>query len=508
MTKAKKQRSVRSRPGRGKQATTARGPAAPRGTRARGILVVAGVMLAGAVAIALYLGVGRILESTRTGPGKNVLLISVDTLRADHLGLYGYERPTSPRIDELGRAGIVFSQAVCQNTNTNPSHASILSGLYPRTHGNWDNYFMMSDDVPLISEVSRRIGYRTAAFVSGYTLKQKICGLDRGFEVYDDDFTGKERTGDVTTRRAIEWLREHADEPFFLFVHLFDPHGPYDPPAQDLPLFEPDSPPQVVPVERIPKYQRLPRGAPEEEIWTDLNQYKARYDAEIAFSDRQVGRLLDLLDELDLADDTVVLFTSDHGEALDERFHLLDHGGGIGDEEILVPLILRLPAGRHAGRRFDGQVQLIDVVPTLAAAAGIEYPSPVQGKDLLPLLETEPAQVGDPHPHAWTETRIIPLRWQDRSYQLNVRETLKAVRSPAAKLVLFPGVAGNYLELYDLESDPLERQDLYGSRPELAQPLVDRMTDFLRLPTRRNEVADPALDEETREIFRTLGYVD
>jgi arylsulfatase A-like enzyme len=450
-------------------------------------------------------GVLRSTLPARPEPGWNVLLISVDTLRADHLGLYGYDRPTSPNIDRLGSQGAVFEQVVCQNTNTNPSHASILSGLYPRTHGSWDNYFMMAPDVPMAPETFRQHGYRTAAFVSGYTLKQKICGLDRGFEVYDDEFGGKERTGDVTTTLALDWLQAHSTQPFFLFVHLFDPHGPYDPPAADLPSFEPREPEEIVPLERIPRYQRLPRNAPEAEVWTDLNRYKASYDAEIAFADLQVGRILDAVEELGLASSTVVLFTSDHGEALDERFHLLDHGGGLGDEEILVPFILRLPDGRHAGQRFPGQVQTIDIWPTAASAVGLTPSQTVQGRDLLQVLER---RSGDPHPEAFTETRIIPMRWRHRAYELKVGDTLKSVRRPDAKLVFFPGVAENYTEVYDLAGDPLETENVAGERPELSGELMESLRRFLFLPARRNSVADPAEDKETREIFESLGYLD
>ena len=438
-------------------------------------------------------------------PRFNVVLISVDTLRADRVSAYGYRRPTTPNIDRLARDGIVFTQAICQNTNTNPSHASILTGTYPRFHGSWDNFYLMTGDVPLIQEVFRRAGARTAGFVSGYTMKDKICGLARGFEVYDDDFTGKERRGDLTMDRVLEWLHDRRGDRFFLFVHLFDPHGPYNPPPDLAAAFPPDSPPLEVPASRIPRYQRLPTGVPEDEAWTDLQVYKARYDAEVAFADRQVGRLLDALDELDLSASTIVLFTSDHGEVLDERFHLLDHGGGIGDEEIRVPLILRLPGRRHAGRTYPGQVQSIDITPTLAAAAGLRYPGPTQGKDLLPLVEEGAPSA---HPYALTETRLVPVRWRDRGYDLRPGETLKAVRSPAAKLVVFPGRRRDYREYYVLASDPGERNDVYGQRRQEAAVLERQLEEFLVMPARYNETADPDTDLETRAIFCTLGYID
>ncbi len=472
--------------------------------RARFGLALAGAALLAAAGVAAWIALER-GAATDGAAARNVLLISVDTLRADRLGAYGYDRPTSPRMDALARQGILFTQAICQNTNTNPSHASILTGLYPRRHGNWDNFFMMDADVLLASEVFKSRGYRTAAFVSGYTLKEKICGLDQGFDVYDDDFAGRERRGGETTDRALAWLADNGSARFFLFVHLFDPHGPYDPPAgEDLAAFPPREPAQVVPLERIPRYQRLPPGAPDDQVWTDLERYKARYDAEIAYADRQVGRLLDALAEQGLDGETVVILTSDHGEALDERGHLLDHGGGIGDEEIRVPLIIRLPDGRHAGRSFHGQVASLDLAPTMAAAAGAPWPGEAQGRDLLALVEAG----GDVHPDVLVETRLIPARWTHRPYTLARGQTLKAVRRPDAKLVIFPGVPRNFLELYDLEADPGETVDVLGQRPDLAGDLIDRLNAFLAEPARRNSIADPALDDETREIFRTLGYVD
>ncbi|MFQ5768358.1 MAG: sulfatase, partial [Acidobacteriota bacterium] len=285
---------------------TASSPVQDRRSR-RGLST--GLTLGGLLTILLFLWWSGAFH---TSPSPDVLLISVDTLRVDHLGLSGYDRPTSPEIDALGRSGIVFTQAICQNTNTNPSHASILSGLYPRTHGNWDNFYLMNHDVVLLPQVFRKAGYRTAAFVSGYTLKSKICALDRGFDIYDDDFSGRERRGDQTTDLALKWMEEHASEPFFIFVHLFDPHGPYDPPDGPTPRFQPRIPPYNVPLERIPRYQRLPLNAPEEEIWTDLHRYEARYDGEIAFADAQVGRLLHALKRLSLERRTIVLLTSDH----------------------------------------------------------------------------------------------------------------------------------------------------------------------------------------------------
>jgi len=440
-------------------------------------------------------------------PGPNVLLISVDTLRADHVGAYGWPRPTTPQIDTLARDGVTFTQAICQNTNTNPSHASILSGLYPRTHGNLDNYFMMIDAIDLLPEILRRRGYATAAFVSGYTLKEKICRLDQGFDVYDDEFAGRERRGGQTVDRALAWLRARDRRtPYFLFVHLFDPHGPYDPPPDaGLPEFAPQGPPQPVPLERIPKYQRLPPGAPEAEVWTDLRLYKARYEAEVAYADAQVGRLLEALRTLELSSSTVVLLTSDHGEALDERTHLFDHGGGIGDEEIRVPLIVRLPDGRLAGRRYEGQVQSIDIAPTLAALTGTGPIPGAQGVDLVAVAsENRPA----PHPDALVETRVIPYRWRDRSYQLSRADTLKAVRRVDAKLVAFPGVGRTYYEFYDLRADPGELSDRHATEGERAAPLLAALQRFLQLPARRNPIVDANADSETREILRSLGYVD
>ncbi|MCZ6650467.1 MAG: sulfatase [Acidobacteria bacterium] len=434
-----------------------------------------------------------------------IVLISVDTLRVDHLGTYGYDRPTSPTIDALADEGVVFEQAICQNTNTNPSHASMLSGLYPHSHGNRDNFYRMAEDVRMLPEALHEAGYKTAGFVSGYTLKDRICGLARGFDLYDDDFSGKERQGGQTTDRALAWLRTHAEDRFFLFLHLFDPHGPYDPPADRPVRFEPRGPERKVEPQRIPRYQRLPVGAPEDAHWTDLRLYEARYDEEIAYADSQVARLLDQLRQLGLREQTIILFTSDHGEALDERVHLLDHGGGIGDEEIRVPLILWLPDRRFAGQRFTGQVELIDIAPTLAALAGVDMGDGLQGVNLLPHLE---GGTSDPHRSAFIETRMIPHRWRERGYRLNPRDTLKAVRRPDSKLVVFPGLPRNYIELYDLEADPAEKHNIYPVAEAQARPLIDNLDHFLALPSRLNQVASPEADPETREIFRTLGYVD
>jgi arylsulfatase len=346
---------------------------------------IAAVLLCGALGI---VGCGQ-HAAPRRAP--SVLLITVDTLRADHLSSYGFSLHTSPNVDALARGGVLFERTIATTSATAPAHASIMTSLYSRQHtvGTRNGETRLEGSTTL-AELFREAGYSTAAFVSNFVLDRRV-GLDRGFQVYDDELPSSElnrpqvaeRIAEQTTLRALAWL-ENAERPFFLWVHLQDPHGPYSPPKPYLGRF----PPRFDPGERdlpllegnsgrsgVPAYQAVPG-------LRRASEYRARYADEIFYADRWVGELLAAVD-----DETIVVFTADHGESLGEDGSYFVHGTTTLPVQAHVPLILRAP-GIKAERRAD-LVSHVDIMPTVLQLAGLDVPEQARGLALGSYLGVE-----------------------------------------------------------------------------------------------------------------------
>jgi len=388
----------------------------------------------------------------------HILLITLDTARADRFSYAGASTVSTPNVDQLAGDGTVFLQAISPAPITLVAHASILTGLAPPAHGIHNNgNYRLRDEAVTITERLADHGYDTAAFVGAAVLDARY-GLDQGFELYDDAMTGKpdsefepQRRADAVVEAALRWLEDASTSPTFAWVHLFDPHKPYDPP-------EPER----------SRHARSP------------------YDGEIEFSDRMIGRLLDGYRQLGLYDDSIVILTSDHGEGLGEHGEPT-HGIFLYDTTVHVPLIVRVP-GLGRGHVVSSQVQLVDIAPTLAALTGAEPMSNVHGLSLEPLLRGELVTARP----AYLETRL-PLEnygWFE----------LRGLRTEAMKLV---SGAGN--ELYDLATDPGERNDVFAARAEPTMAMLRLLEDEVAA---RDELAETTeLDEVTRRRLTALGYV-
>ncbi|MCZ6651232.1 MAG: sulfatase-like hydrolase/transferase, partial [Acidobacteria bacterium] len=331
----------------------------------------------------------------------NIVLITLDTTRADHLGAYGGNRGVSPHLDRLAASGTVFTACDTASPLTLPAHATLLSGLYPPRHGLRANGRGRLDaDLPILPQWLSQRGYQTGAFISSAVLDRRH-GLDRGFDVYDDQMGSRaERRGDITVDRALAWWRERDERPAFLWVHLFDPHAPYRPPAPWAELF-PGNP----------------------------------YDGELAFMDAQAGRLLAGLGAP--GPETLVAVIGDHGEGLGEHGEK-EHGLLLYQSTLAVPFILSGP-GIPAGRRVTSPVRTIDLLPTLLAQAAIPAPGGLPGRDAL-------APATD-NLESYAET-LMP--WDDYGWH-----PLHTLRRGGDKLI-----QGVYPSLYDLQDDPHETQDL------------------------------------------------
>ncbi len=397
----------------------------------------------------------------------NVLLVTIDTLRWDRLGAYGARDAATPVLDALAARGLRFETAIAQSPLTAPSHASILTATIPPRHGVRDNGgFALPPPLPTVAEVFQRAGYRTAGFVSGFPLDRRF-GFARGFERYDDRLprgSGRrraeyvERRADTTTDRALRWLAEEAgatpvggarDRAWFAWVHYFDPHAPYEPPADA--------------ASRVP-------GRP--------------YDGEIAFVDQQLGRLLDALDRSGSGDRTIVLVTADHGEALGEHGEET-HGVFLYDATLRVPWVMAGPGVSH-GTVTQVLARGVDVMPTLLDLAGLDRPGGLDGRSLATAarggtLRDEPA-------YAESLFARIHFGWSP----------LYAWRSSRWKVIDAPRP-----ELYAVDRDPAETSDWAAAEADTARQL-------LRQLRAAREVATPdarlAADRGSTERLRALGY--
>lgn len=355
--------------------------------------IASGLLAATAAALLLPAGC-RLAQDSRP----DVLLITVDTLRADHLGSYGFPFETSPRIDALAREGVLFERAIAAASRTVPAHASIMTSSYTREHsvGHLNGKSTLRGATSL-AERFRDGGYATAAFI-GNILLTRGTGLGAGFELFDDDIGTPElnrphvveRLADQTTARAVAWLEEPREQPVFLWVHYQDPHGPYTPPADAarfrIPPREGETPLPVGDSNQgrrgVPPYQVLPG--------VELpSEYVSRYAGEIFFADREIAALLEAFDARPRQG--VVLLTADHGESLGENERWFMHTHATTPDVAHVPFILRAP-GLPSGRRRE-LVSHVDVLPTLLDLAGLPVPEDVRGVALGPVIRGE-AEVG------------------------------------------------------------------------------------------------------------------
>jgi arylsulfatase A-like enzyme/thioredoxin-like negative regulator of GroEL len=405
------------------------------------------------VGLLLALGCGPSVEIER------VVLVTLDTLRADRVGCYGAERAHTPTIDELATKGVRFTTAISPAPVTLPAHASLLTGLDPPRHGVRHNgIFRLPDDVPTLAERFRDAGFATAAAVGAVVLDRQH-GLDRGFDHYDDSMSGRtasratsyaERTADQVVDSVLSWL-EGAPERFFLWVHLYDPHADYDPPAGFRAAFPGDP-----------------------------------YAGEIAFADSELRRLLETLEQRFGEDSTLVVVTSDHGESLGQHGEL-SHSLTVYDATQRVPLVMAGP-GLPSGLVLEEPVGLVDVAPTLLSLAHLPPFADTSGIDLRQVIAGEKTR--DRVHYVETLVPQLDFGWSP----------LLGVRSPGFKYVRAPRP-----ELYDLTIDPNEMRDLSGERPDLVAEL-DALVEE-RLARARESVPLVAPESDHRALLEALGYV-
>ncbi len=396
---------------------------------------------------------------TRQSREPSIILISIDSMRADHLSCCGYRRPTSPNLDSLASTGYLFTQGVAQSSWTLPSHASLLTSLYVKSHGACGAREGVAPDVVTLAEELRGAGYLTAGFVSGPFLLPEY-GLHQGFDVYDARCSSIEHADshhDVTNpcmhRRAVEWLEKWGHTSFFLFLHYWDVHYDYIPPAPYDTIFDPDYD-GTVDGRNFAKNERIRAGMPAR----DLQHIVALYDGEIAYTDAYLGKLFRVVRRLGLHDRTLVIVTSDHGDEFLEH-GATGHGHTLYQELIRIPVLWVEPGGTRGPVRVNTTVQLIDIAPSILEFAGIEPSGSLEGRSFLPLLEGKPWGDGV----AFSETRSGGF--------------LKAAVGEHAKIIR--AMLNGQTTAYDLRHDPGERAPIAPDSLAAAMPLQEALTSFL-----------------------------
>lgn len=391
----------------------------------------------------------------------NLVVVTIDTLRADHLRCYGYPKIETASVDRIAQDGVLFENAVTQTPLTPPSHASMFTGLYPTAHhvrGNGG--FILRPSTTTLATILQQQGWDTAAFISSVSLK-RVFGLNQGFAVYDDQMpkAGKgqefvadaERPAGQTVDRALRWMDAQSGKPFFLWVHVFDPHVPYNPPAPF------------------------------------RNQYKDRpYDGEIAYADHELGRLFDAVSKKSPPGKTLIAVLSDHGESLGDHGEY-SHGVFVYDSTLRIAFIMSGP-GIPAGLRVKQQARTVDLLPTVLELMGGRPPASVQGVSLTPFFAGKNAATDVSY--AETLYPKINMGWAE----------LRGIRTNRWKYILAPKP-----ELYDLSQDPAETNNVIQSHAAEAQKLQAELAAIAGKGTEKVETS--TVDQRTLEQLRSLGYV-
>jgi arylsulfatase A-like enzyme len=397
----------------------------------------------------------------------NIFFYLVDALRADHLEPYGYTKPVSPRIKKFAQEGVLFERAYSQSSWTRPAVASILTGLYPSSHGTMDRGDMLSGSIPTLQSLLRSSGYRMYG-INAQPNVGNAFGFDRNFDFYrlvaDSD-------SEQVYREIDRAFRQEFVAPAFTYIHVIDTHRPYSP----RPEFFPES--------------KDCRAEKEIDSKLSMDCAMALYDALVLQSDYYFGAFLDLLKERNLYEDSMIIFTADHGESFMEH-GIFGHGKSLYETEIRVPLIIRFPGGQFAGKKIDGAVQHIDLLPTILNFSATALPKGLEGMSLLEFLKGK--------------TEIRPV-YSELSLD---KQNDKALILGDYKLIRTEAHSGPRYKLHHVVSDPEERKNLAGAEPVRFGYMRTMLGQWKRSQQKKNPATEKAiLDEQTKEQLRGLGYV-
>ncbi len=461
----------------------------------KGKRVWLGLGIVGFLALVVCAALFRDFLDSPVGRAHPVIILDIDTLRADHLGCYGYHRDTSPWIDELASKGVVFEWAFAQAPNTPPSQASILTSLYPKTHGRVTGKDRLPEGVTTLAEVMGDGGFSTAAFVDGGYMAPH-SGLSQGFEKYFSRPKGLKGLAALGPF-VFDWIREHREENFLLLIHTYDVHTPYDPPAPfreiflngigpSTPGFEPDT--------KTMKGVMLKarRGELHQLTGADIEYSRALYDGGIRYVDSWIGSFMELLRDNGLLERATIIVLSDHGEEFQEH-------GSVLHEKLYstvthIPLIIRPPGGM-VGRRVDQVVESIDVMPTILDLVGLEYPeTSMEGTSLFSFFGRQPIRRIEGLGPAFGESPLFGGRVFVADGQHHMLQTRGTRLS----------------ELFEFRVEPKEQDDLSGELPEVVRRLASEIEEFDQATGLAQKYLPEVrvVDDQDLEDLRALGYVE
>jgi len=446
----------------------------------------------------------------------HVIFISLDTLRADHLGCYGYSRDSSPFLDQFAHKGVRFHYVISQAPETTPSHMTMFTGLYPSSHATWVKKFNKDEArgekkimIPLgnqwqtLPQWFKEAGYHTVAWTGGGMMVGDL-GFNRGFDEYHENL---KQINSKKMEIILNWFKDHSNQPCFIFIHTYQIHSPYLPPEPYNQIFDPDYNGWIIGdskklkslarQKKIPKrdlyWGRKPKGEDDISQFTprDLHHLKSLYDGEILYTDKILEIFFNDLANNNLMTNTVVIITSDHGE------EFLEHGGfrhseTLYQEVLWVPLIVSYPGFLPEGKVVNSQVRLIDLPPTLLELAGLPIPEQIQGKSLIPLITGK-------------ENGNRPA-YSEKHYS----RTRPACSLRADGYVLYEkGEKKEAKELYDHQNDPGEKIDISRQQPDILSQMVKKAMDF---KTSLNTKGSPNIKgikptQKQLDTLRSLGYI-
>ena len=430
----------------------------------------------------------------KTKPIRGIILISLDTLRADHLGIYGYHRDTSPFIDAFAKESIVFESAVAQASGTLASHMSIMTSLYPSFHGVTTLEKRLANEHLTLAELLREGGYQTAAFTDGAQVRP-IFGFDQGFDVYK----GKRKRGIAQTLTNVKkWLSKNKSNPFFLFIHCYDIHAPYNPPPPYNSIFR-----DFTHASDLITIGKTTVALPvnESEVDNDYIHHKlALYDGGIRYTDEKIGEFLSYLRDSGLEDQSLIIITSDHGE------EFMEHGGFSHSKiyyrpNLHVPLIMRIPHYPKKEIRINGLVQSIDLLPTILEIAGLPAHPNAQGRSLLPLIKRHKDFLNR------SLSEVFHPFQNDSTISFSEDYGIKNCSIISDGYQMIYNLKSHSIQLFDLKTDPLAQNNIAKDNDDIAERLLSRFKEvYSVIPSYKALKIN--LDEETRDQLKALGYID
>ena len=418
----------------------------------------------------------------------SIIFISIDCLRADHLGGYGYPRNTSPSFDSFVKDAVLFNKCITQCTSTLASHASMLTSLIPAHHGAFfTRSLALSPEVITMAEILKENGYKTVSFNDGGQIAPRFA-LDQGFDLYASTVTRRKHrkySFRRIVRKSTSWIEKNLDKKFFLFLHTYETHHPYEPRKECLELYEKDYSgrlPENISVELINRINDGKLKIDEQDLKHIINTY----DAEIRSMDRSFGLFLDFLKEKGIYDKTIIIFTSDHGEEFGEHGWVATHSNSLFNEQIRVPLAIKLCNSKYSSAEIDTLVRSIDILPTLLDILNIESSGPYEGVSLSPLIRGKIKKM-----ELFAISQRDMLETFNPSYWSIMNEKWKLYDS----------------KLYDLENDPQELIDQSVSHKALKSMLWEQAERFLRQTPVHTSGEKVKLSDELKEKLKSLGYI-